>query len=315
MSQSAPTFAVMGAGAIGAYFGGRLAAAGAEVAFVARGDHLAAMRANGLTILSPLADVTLDAVTATDDPAKVGPVDYVLFMVKLYDTREAARRMAPMIGPETAVVTFQNGVDVEARFGDTVAPGHLMGGAAYIPAAIEAPGVVRHGGPFARLVFGELGGGASPRAGRLRAAFEAAGVRAEVADDTDKALWTKFVMLAAFSAATGLARLPIGPIWAETEGRAMVEAAMREAEAVGRGLGVALDADVVDKHLEQAAKLPADMKSSLLQDLERGKRLEVADLSGAVVRLGAGLGIATPVHATALAALKPHADGPPAGVA
>lgn len=311
MSQNAPTFAVMGAGAIGAYFGGRLAAGGSDVAFIARGEHLAAMRANGLTIHSPLGDVTLDPVTATDDPAEIGPVDYVLFMVKLYDTQDAARQMAPMIGPETTVVTFQNGVDVEARFGDTVAPGHLMAGSAYIPAVIEGPGVIRHGGPFARLVFGELGGGASARAERLQAAFDAAEVRAEVAEDTEKALWTKFVMLAAFSAATGLARLPIGPIWAEAEGRELVEAALREAEAVGRGLGVDLDDDVVEKHMAQTAKLPDSMKSSLLQDLERGKRLEVADLSGAVVRLGAGLGIATPIHATAVAALKPHADGNP----
>ena len=311
MTQGAPTFAIMGAGAIGAYFGGRLAAAGSNVAFIARGDHLAALRANGLTILSPLGDVTLDTVTATDDPTDIGPVDYVLFMVKLYDTREAARQMAPLIGPETAVVTFQNGVDVEARFGDTVAPGHLMAGSAYIPAVIESPGVVRHGGPFARLVFGELGAGASARAERLQEAFAAADVRAEVADDTEKALWTKFVMLAAFSAATGLARLPIGPIWAEAEGRDLVEAALREAEAVGRGLGIDLEEDVVDKHLAQTAKLPGGMKSSLLQDLERGKRLEVTDLSGAVVRLGVGLGIATPIHATALAALKPHVDGNP----
>jgi len=311
MSDTKPTFSIMGAGAIGAYYGGRLAEAGFDVAFIARGDHLAAMRRDGLKILSPIGDAIIKPVNATDDPASVGPVDFVFFMVKLYDTHAAARQMTPLVGPDTTVVPFQNGVDVAGRFGDTVLEDRLMGGTTYIPAAIEAPGVIRHGGKFARLVFGELGGGGSARAERLHTALEAADIRAKIADDTEKELWTKFVLLAAFSAVTGIARLPIGPIWAEPAGRAMVEAAMREVAAVGRGLGVALDDDVVDVHLAQTDKLPAGMKSSLLQDLERGKRLEVADLSGAVVRLGAGLGIATPVHATALGALMPHADGAP----
>ena len=314
MAASRPSFAVMGAGAIGGYFGARLAAAGFDVAFIARGPHLDAIRKRGLRVLSPLGDVTVDPANATDDPGEVGPVDAVLFMVKLYDTRPAARQLGPLLGPGTAVLPFQNGIDVQGRFAGIIESRHLMAGAAYIPAAVEQPGVVRHGGSVARLVFGELEGGPSRRAESLLGAFHEANVEAEIADDVDKALWDKFVMLAGFSAVTGLARLPIGPLIADADGRAVFEAAMREAAAVGRALGVDLDADIVERHLAMAAGLPAGMKSSLLQDLERGRRLEVEDLSGAVVRLGAEMGVPVPVHRTALAALKPYADGPPAEV-
>lgn len=313
--MAGPRIAVMGAGAIGGYFGGRLAAGGADVIFIARGAHLDAMRARGLRILSPLGDVTVDAASATDDPREVGPVDFVLFMVKLYDTESAARRLAPLLGPRTAVVPFQNGIDTARRFERLLAPEHLMAGAAYIPAAIEEPGVVRHGGAIAKLIFGELDNRPSRRAQALLEAVRGAGVEAEIAADVDVVLWTKFVMICAFSAVTGLARLPAGPVLASAAGRATFEAAMREVEAVARGRGVALAADVVETHLAQADGLPDGMKSSLLQDLEAGKRLELAELSGTVVGLGDELGIPVPVNRTVLAGLGPHAGGAPAGAA
>lgn len=309
MSQDTLKIAVMGAGAVGGYYGARLAAGGADVTFIARGIHLDAIRLKGLRVLSPLGDVTISPAQATDDPGEVGPVDIVLLMVKLYDVAAAAAQITPMIKDGTAVVALQNGVEAPDILADIIGREHVMGGSIYIPAKIGEPGVIIHGGSFAKVVFGELDGSTSGRATALLAAFQDAGVEAEVTSDVEAALWTKFVMLSAVSATTAITRGPLGPVMQDPDMRAMFIAAMRETETVARAKGVNLDAGVFDTLLAQADGFPPDAKSSLLQDLDAGKRLEVEYLSGTVSRLGANLGVPTPVHSTIYAALKPFANG------
>ncbi len=301
--------AVVGAGGVGGYFGARLAAAGSDVALVARGAHLAAMQERGLAVLSPLGDVYLEKVNATDDPARVGPVDVVLFAVKLYDTESAGARLQPLLGPGTVVVSLQNGIDSEDRLAAVIGAERVAGGIAYISATIDAPGVIRHLNRQAKLAFGELGGRVSPRLEPLLAACRRAGFDAELSPAIETAIWEKFVFLAALAAATGAARLPIGPLLADADARALIADAMREVVAVGQAKGLALDAAIVDRALAFMRTLPPDMKASLAHDLDKGNRLEVEGLSGAVTRLGASLGVATPVHRTIYALLKLHGGG------
>ena len=304
-------FAVMGSGGVGGYFGARLADAGADVAFVARGDHLAAMRDGGLRVFSPLGDIHVASVTATDDPAGIGPVDVVLFAVKLYDVEAAGAAMAPLIGADTVVVSLQNGVDAEERLAPIVGERHVMGGIAYIFAAIEEPGVVRHGGAMARIVLGEMDGSPSDRAAAILAELQAAGIDSQASDDIVKQLWSKFVLLAPVSAVSTLARLPVGPLREDPDARSLLTAAMAEVVAVATARGIALDGDVIKNQLALVDGLPPGSKPSMLQDLERGARLEVASLSGLVARQGRDLRIETPIHRTAYAALKLHAGGSP----
>ncbi len=305
--------AVMGAGGIGGYFGARLAAAGEEVAFIARGAHLDAMRHDGLRIESANGDVHLNAPVVTDASAEIGPVDLVLFTVKLWDTEAAAEAVRPLLGAETGVVSFQNGIDAEGVLAERLGAAHVMGGVAYGLAVIAAPGVIRHTGTLAKLVFGERDGRPSARAEALKAALAGAGVEAAVSDDIDKEIWQKFTVLAAHSGLTALTRLTSGPIMAEPETRALLRAAVAEVVAVGRAKGVALDDGLVDRNMAFFSGLPADFGSSMLHDLTAGRRLELPWLSGAVARLGAELGVATPVHGFIAAALKPHAQGAPGG--
>ncbi len=309
MAESDLKIAVMGAGAVGGYFGARLAAGGTDVAFIARGAHLRAIRENGLQVRSPLGDVTIDPAKATDDPGEVGPVDIVLLMVKLYDVAAAAERIRPMLEPGTGVVALQNGVDAPDILGNAIGRGHVLAGSVYIPAMIGEPGVIAHGGDFAKAVFGELDGDRSARAETLLRAFRDAGVDAEITDDVEATLWTKFVLLSAVSATNAITRGPTRPVLQDPDMRRMFTDALRETEAVARARGVTLDADIVARQLAMAEAFPADVKASLLQDLEAGKRLEVEYLSGTVSRLGAEHGVATPVHSTIYAALKPFMNG------
>ncbi len=305
--------AVMGAGALGGYFGGRLAAAGADVSFIARGAHLAALKAEGLRVESPLGDLHLPQVKATEDPAEIGPVDLVLFLVKLPDTRAAARALSPLLGPETGVLSLQNGVEAWGWIGEEIGAAHVMGGTAQIPADIRAPGVVRHSGPFARVTFGEFGGAESARARALLAAFRAAGVEVSLVADIEVKIWEKFVMLSAFSALTALTRLPIGPVRETPETRGLLARAIAETHAVGRAERPALAADYAERAMGFVDAAPAGMRSSMLDDLLRGRPLELAYLSGAVARLGARHGIETPVHDFVAKALSPFAAGAPKG--
>ncbi len=311
MAKKRSSFAVMGTGGVGGTFGARLAAAGYAVTFIARGAHLAAIREGGLRLLSPDGDLTIDPARATEDVAEIGPVDVVLFAVKLYDTEAAGRALEPLIGAETAVLSLQNGVEAEAQLAAIVGPEHVMGGVAQIAAVIEQPGVIRHSSPFARIIFGELDGRRSRRAEALLAACERAGIDAVLSAEIEKEIWIKFVFLATFSAVTTLTGLTAGPIRDDTDLRAVTARALNEVVAVGRAKGIPLDQAFGAEDLGLIDTLPPEMKSSMQQDLERGKRLELEQLSGAVARMGAALGVATPVHHTVYAALKRHAGGAP----
>jgi 2-dehydropantoate 2-reductase len=303
------SFAVMGTGGVGGTFGARLAAAGYPVTFIARGAHLAAIREAGLRLISPHGDLTIDPARATDDPAEIGPADVVLFAVKLYDTEAAGRALAPLVGEATAVLSLQNGVEAEAQLAAIVGPEHVMGGVAQIAAVIDSPGVIRHSSPFARIIFGELDGRRSPRAEALLAACESAAIDAHLSEEIETEIWNKFVFLATFSAVGTLSGLPAGAIQEDPDLRAVTARALNEAVAVGRAKGIPLDQDFAPDDLGLFDTLPPGMKSSMHQDLERGNRIEVEHLSGAVARMGAALGVATPVHHTVYAALKRHAHG------
>ena len=301
--------AVMGSGGVGGYFGARLAQAGCEVAFIARGAHLAAMREHGLIVESQLGDIRLPKVRVTDDPGTLEPVDLVLFAVKLWDTEVAAGSIAPLIGPDTGIVSFQNGVqkdDILRRmFGDKA----VMGGVGYIATKIGRPGVIKHTGAMQRLVFGEYDGRRSARAEALLDACKRGGINAELSGDIRREIWEKFVFLVGLSATTATMRLPIGPIRANAQTRAFLFDIMQEVVAVGRAHSVALAADYAEKRLAFCDGLPADMTSSMHHDLEGGKPLELAWLSGGVVELGKAAGVPTPANRAVNDILALHARG------
>jgi 2-dehydropantoate 2-reductase len=301
--------AVMGTGGVGGYFGGRLAASGQDVAFIARGAHLEALRQRGLAIRSALGDASIAPVRASADPAAIGPVDLVLFTVKLYDTEAAADAIRPLIGPNTGVVTFQNGIIGPEVLARELGPEHVIGGVAKIAAVIAEPGVIRHTGTMAELVFGELDGSGSARVAALAAALEKAGVRHTVSDDIRREIWDKMVFLSTFAGLTSLLRLPIGPIRSDADTRCLLRGGLVEALAVARAADVDLPEDLADGILERIDRLPHEMKSSMLQDLEGGRRLELAWLSGTIARIGRDLRVPTPIHALIATALKLHAEG------
>jgi len=302
-------YAVMGVGGVGGYFGARLAADGNEVAFIARGAHRKAMETDGLTVLSANGDIRLDKPWVSDDMAEIGFCDYVLFCVKLWDVDAAAEQIRPLVARDTAVLPFQNGVTVEDRLSEILAPGNVMGATAQIAAAIERPGVIRHSGAMARIVFGERDGSRSWRQDALLAACEGAGIEAKASAEIDKDIWRKFVFLAPMAGATCFYRAPIGPILADPERRARLAAMIAEAVAVGRAKGILLAPDTAERTLGFMDDLPGDMKTSMLGDLEHGRRLELEWLNGEIVRLGRELGVATPENAAVTEALLPYAMG------
>jgi 2-dehydropantoate 2-reductase len=301
--------AVMATGGVGGYFGARLAASGEDVTFIARGKHLDAIRAAGLKVESANGDLLIKPAQATDDPAKVGPVDIVLFAVKLWDMDTAGAACKPLIGPDTAVISFLNGVDSEPRLVSILGAKHVMGGVAAISSTIAAPGVIKMIGTMAAVTFGELDGKPSARGAAFLAACQKAGIAAKLSNEIEKDIWTKFVLLASFSGMTALTRTAIGPIRDDPELHALLRAAMNEVIAVARAKGVSFAPDHVESVLAMVAKFPYEMRASMAIDLERGNRLELPWLSGAVVRLGKELGVATPVHAFIATALKLHAGG------
>lgn len=302
-------FAIMGSGGVGGYFGGRLAEAGNDVSFIARGAHLAAMRDGGLRIKSPQGDAHLQPIQATDRPADIGPVDYVLFATKLWDTQSAGIACRPLIGPETAVISLQNGVDAEDRLSEILGAGHVMGGVSIISAAIGAPGVIDHASAFASISFGELDGSRTARAERLLAVLHEAGIEAKIPGDIGKSIWLKFIGLVGLSALTSLTRKPIGLVREDPDCRALLADVMAETAAVARAKGIKLDDDDDGERLAFMDGLPAAMISSMAGDLARGNRLELDWLSGAVVRMGRDLGVATPANGFINVALKLSAAG------
>jgi 2-dehydropantoate 2-reductase len=301
--------AVMGAGGVGGYFGARLAQSGADVTFIARGAHGAAIREKGLKVFSSNGDVLVQPAKAVSDPAMVGPVDVVMFCVKLWDVDTAAEACRPLIGPDTAVICFQNGVDAEERVAAVLGDRHAVGGVAAIAALIEEPGVIRHMGTMAWLKYGELDGHASPRLEAFDEACKKAGFEASVSPDITVDIWRKFAFLAPLAGATAATRMPIGPILAEAGTRRLFADLIAETVAVGRARGAWLEDGIEDKQVAFAEGLPGEMKASMLGDLERGNRLELEWLTGAVVRLGRELGVPTPVSDTVYAVLKLHAEG------
>jgi 2-dehydropantoate 2-reductase len=302
--------AIVGAGGVGGYFGGRLAAAGSDVWFVARGPHLDAMRARGLRLQSPKGDLHVHRVQATDDPGAIGPVDAVLFAVKLYDAEPAAAALTPLIGSNTIVVPFQNGVDVVGLLTDAVGRPHVGGGVAYVASVVSEPGVVRHTA-MDHLIFGELDGSKSPRLERLLGACDAAGFQATVSDHIEIDIWSKFVRLSVFSGMTSVTRSPIGTLRDDPDLWAMFQAAILEGMKVARAKGIALPASVFDEIGAMAQSMPAPAKSSMLEDLERGRRLELPWLSGALVRIGREVDVETPIHRFIATVLQPFVNGKP----
>ncbi|HUQ43604.1 MAG TPA: 2-dehydropantoate 2-reductase [Candidatus Limnocylindria bacterium] len=299
--------AVMGAGAVGSYLGACLASAGAEVHLVARGSHLAALRERGLTIVTPEGEQTQHDVSATDDPASIGPVDVILFLVKSYDTHAAAASLPPLIGEGTGVLSLQNGVDNEARIASVVGADHVLGGSAYILSAIESPGVVRSN--KARIVLGELEPG--PPSERVNAFVElarAGGVDAHASDDVRRVKWEKYVLLVAFSAMTATTQLTVGDIRGSEAASAMLRSIMDEAWKVGRALGVPLADDLVDRQHALVLAQRDDEGTSLRHDLLIGHRMELETLQGALRRMGRETGIPTPWTDAAYAILQPWAN-------
>jgi 2-dehydropantoate 2-reductase len=301
--------AIMGSGGLGGVLGARLAATGTRVGFIARGAHLEAMRANGLRLESELGDVHLQPVDATEDPTTIGPVDVVVFTVKCYDTEAAAAACKPLLGPETAVVTFQNGVDSVDVLSRILGQEHVVGGMAILPAAIAEPGVIRHAGKLARLAVGELGGERSQRVESFVEALGNAGFEAALSERIQVDLWEKFVTMASWSGTCTTTRANAGMIAAHPETVDMMLTGVAEAAAVAKAEGVAIAEDVVERTRSFFETVPAAAQASTLTDLEHGRRLETPWLSGTVVRLGQKHGIPTPTHAFFCAAAAPHVAG------
>jgi 2-dehydropantoate 2-reductase len=304
--------AVVGAGGVGGVFGAALAQAGANVTFIARGAHLAAMKSQGLKVESPRGDTHLVPTRATDDPKTVGPVDIVLFCVKLWDVESAGGAIKPMVGKDSAVIPLQNGVDASERLAPILGKDAVMGGVANISATIAGPGVIRQTGTAMRLVFGELDGSKRARAGAFAALCAKAGIDGVASPAILTDLWMKFILLASNASIMALARLPVGKLRDDPDIAPWFTTAYQEVTAVGRAAGVALPADAVDKTLAFNRSAPSQLMPSMAVDLLRGNRLELPWLSGKVVELGKKHGVPTPTHAFMYAALKPYIMGSPA---
>lgn len=298
--------AVYGTGGVGGYFGGRLAQAGEQVVFIARGPHLDAIRRDGLRVESPKGDFLISPAEAFDDPRQVGMVDMVLLGVKAWQVPEAAQAMKPMVGEQTFVVPLENGVEAPAQLADVLDAAHAVGGMCQISAAIVEPGHIRHLGLDPYIAFGELEGGSSPRLERLREAFSRAGVRAEVAADIQAKMWEKLVFIAAISGVGAVTRLPIGVARRLPETRQMLEQSMWETYTVGRARKVALTEEIVPKTMTFVDGLPARAIPSMMRDILNGKPSELDYQNGAILRMGQAASVATPVNAFIYASLLPQ---------
>jgi 2-dehydropantoate 2-reductase len=303
--------AIVGSGGVGGYFGGRLAAAGVDVSFLARGPHLQALQSHGLRIESPLGNIHVPEIKATVDPVEIGPVDIVFFTVKLYDTEPALAMLPPLMGPGTIVVPFQNGVDSVERLTRAVGRTHVAGGVAYVTAVVAEPGLIRHTA-MDRLVFGPLAGGTAPALEALRDAGQRAGFDAVLSDRILVDIWAKFARLTVFSSMTCIARAPIGPIRADPNLKELMETAWHESILVARARQIPLPSTTFADMQAATAALPAQARSSMLEDLERGRRLELPWLSGAIVRIAGEVGVDVPTHRLFVSLLRLHVAGKPA---
>ena len=300
--------AMMGSGGVGGYVGARLQQVGAEVTFIARGAHLAALRDDGLRLEHPVHPVHLSQVLATDTPAGGGPVDLVIFGVKLGDTASAAQAMRPLLGPETRVLTLQNGIDSVDLIRREVPDAIVRGGVIYVAATIAAPGVIRCTGGFHRIVA-DAAHGDPVMAAFLSLASRADSLDVELTDDLPVALWEKFVTLTSLSGTTSLMRATMGEIMAHPETRVFQQQLVEEAVAVAHAAGVGLASDFAGTVMHRYAKLPPSVRSSMSVDLAAGKPLELRWLSGRVHALGAELGVPTPAHSAVVRGLVLHEHG------
>ncbi len=300
--------AIIGAGAVGGYYGALLSRAGADVSFVARGAHRDAIRTNGLQIVGSVQGDFTVHIPAEDNPAAIGPVDVVMLTVKTYDNASAFPLIPALLGPDTCVLTLQNGVDSANDLAGVIGESRVIAGPTYVATAIEAPGVIRQTGSHRRIVFGEVFSPlptVSPRVRDLAALMAAADIHAEPVADARIPLWEKFIYLAPFAAFTGAARKPIGAIWGDAEARATFMEAVGEVERVARATGIDVAADIHDRIATYTGGIPASTRSSLLIDLQAGKRIEVESLPGSVVRRGREVGVDTPIMRGLYAVLRP----------
>ena len=305
--------AVVGAGGVGGGFGAALAKAGADVTFIARGAHLAAIREHGLQIQSAkLGDFTVHAA-AVDDPAEIGHVDLVLFTVKAYDNQTALTLLGPLVGASSVVLTLQNGVDSADEVASAAGAARVLGGTTYVATALASPGVIVQTGVHRSIIFGEVfqdRGRITPRVQAIAAAMAAADIQVTPVADGRVPIWDKFVYLAAFSGFTGASRLAIGHIWKHPHVREMFYACSHEVAAIAKAEGVTISANRFDTLKEYMDNIPPATRSSLLIDLEQGKRIEVEALQGAAVRRAQKHGVPVPILATLYALLKPWENGP-----
>lgn len=298
--------AIFGAGAVGSYFGGRLAQAGEDVVFIARGEHLQAMRDSGLQVDSIEGDFILKSVQATDDPAQVGVVDAILVCVKGWQMAEAMQAMRPMIGPETFVIPLQNGVEGPSQLAAGLGKEHVLGGLCVIIAYIVEPGHISHAGtdPFVR--FGELDNRPSERVEKLRQAFDrASGLTVEIPPDILVAMWQKFIFIAAISGVGAVSRAPVGAVRSQPGTRQMLEKAIYEIYDVARARNVDLPENVTDKTMEFIDRMLPETTVSMQRDIMNGKPSELEVQNGAVVRLGQEAGVETPVNSFIYHSLLP----------
>lgn len=305
---------VFGAGGAGGYFGGRLAESGQEVWFVARGRHLEALRRDGLRVASLAGDFEVRPARAVGDAAEAGTADVMVVAVKSWQTEEAARALLPALGPETVVLSLQNGATAAEEIGAVVGLERMLGGVCRIMAYLDGPGRIVHAGVEPAVVAGELDGRRTARLEAVIAAFAACrGVTAVLSDDIRRDVWTKFLFISAVSGVGAVSRATAGRMRAVPETRALLEAAMREVEAVARARGVALAPDVVARTLAFVDGLPEAATASMQRDVMEGRLSELEAQNGAVVRLGRELGVPTPVHEMIYAALRPQEDAARAG--
>jgi 2-dehydropantoate 2-reductase len=299
-------FAVIGTGGVGGYLGGRLAASGEEVTFVARGEHLRAIRTHGLHVESIEGDFAVQPAHSTDNPAEIGPVDFVLVAVKAWQVPELAPALLPLIGPTTTVVPFQNGVEAPSELSAALGAAHVIGGVCFIGSTIAAPGRIRHFAAKPKVCVGELKDGPSPRLDRLVQAFTHAGVEAEVLWNIRSAMWEKFLFITAYAGVGAVTRAPAGVLHTLPQARAMLKRAMEEVAAVASATGIVLPADVIPRTLADFAELPPNAMASMQRDIINGRPSELDALNGAVVRMGHARGVSTPLHAFIAQSLAPQ---------
>ena len=310
MAESdSPTFAIMGSGGMGGYIGAKLSQAGYRVSFIARGAHLEAMQNNGLKIEGPDETFVIDPIQATSDPRDIGPVDFVIFCVKLWDTEAAGEQCRDLVGPDTAVLSMQNGVDAEPILSGILGSQHVMGATSEIGANIIEPGFVRRFTPFAIIRFGEFDQIRSARSIQFSEAITAAGLGAEHVDSINLTIWDKFLWLVGASALNCVTRQPFGPVREDPDTRALLRQIMEEVMFVANAKGIPLTNENIETRLDYIDSLPGQAKVSMALDLERGNRLELPWLSGTAIRMGRELNVPTPANNVIYAALKPYIMG------